>query len=407
MPIFNLTPAYGDTHGLLTRVDPSEAIPSPGTSADNRMVAKKRSYRDDTIGRHRKLAGRLAVPRPVYNEGNCVAEYSSPHLRSPISHVRSSLWGLDLSGSMQGAGGVGGLLAERHTSGTAATYHPTYDGNGNVSEYLAADGTTAAHFEYDPFGNTVVNTDTANQFAYRFSTKPLDSQSGLYYYAYRYYDPQTGRWPARDPIEEIGGINLYGFVLNAPINYFDVSGQYASSLNGLTPAELLALGLIGGGAATIPLVVNPPSLPDIEIPDILPTPKPRPAPKPEPPPSPQPTPVPPPIPPPSPPEPEDEEPNCCKPCTPKIGTMMYEKAPGNSRMNGFHAPNAQNPNGIDHVKYWRMNQVPFSDTNPKACECKWNRDGTDDNTLTPMPGAIPGGPPSIVEGPTLGGGKLR
>jgi len=44
------------------------------------------------------------------------------------------------------------------------------------------------------------------------------------YYAYRYYDPQTGRWPSRDPIEEEGGINLYGFVENDGINWYDVSG---------------------------------------------------------------------------------------------------------------------------------------------------------------------------------------
>ena len=62
-----------------------------------------------------------------------------------------------------------------------------------MSEYLAANGTIAAHFEYDPFGNTVFNTDTSNQFAYRFSTKLRDSETGLYYYGYRYYDPVTGR----------------------------------------------------------------------------------------------------------------------------------------------------------------------------------------------------------------------
>jgi RHS repeat-associated protein len=131
---------------------------------------------------------------------------------------------------MQGAGGVGGMLAERHHSGSATNYYPTYDGNGNVSEYLAADGTVAAHFEYDPFGNTVVNTDSSNLFACRFSTKPLDSETGLYYYGYRYYDPLTGRWPSRDPIEEEGGLNLYGFVGNDGIGTIDLLGNQACSL---------------------------------------------------------------------------------------------------------------------------------------------------------------------------------
>jgi hypothetical protein len=44
------------------------------------------------------------------------------------------------------------------------------------------------------------------------------------YYAYRYYDPVTGRWPSRDPIQERGGINLYGFVGNAAVNRWDKLG---------------------------------------------------------------------------------------------------------------------------------------------------------------------------------------
>jgi RHS repeat-associated protein len=46
------------------------------------------------------------------------------------------------------------------------------------------------------------------------------------YYGYRYYDPVTGRWPSRDPIEEEGGINLYGFVGNDGVNRIDVYGLY-------------------------------------------------------------------------------------------------------------------------------------------------------------------------------------
>jgi RHS repeat-associated protein len=75
----------------------------------------------------------------------------------------------------------------------------------------------------------VVNTDTGNLFAYRFSTKPLDSETGLYYYGYRYYDPATGRWPSRDPIGEMGGINLYGFVGNDGITKIDLLGLSISN----------------------------------------------------------------------------------------------------------------------------------------------------------------------------------
>jgi hypothetical protein len=45
------------------------------------------------------------------------------------------------------------------------------------------------------------------------------------YYGYRFYDPETGRWPSRDPIGERGGVNLYGFVGNNSIYGIDYLGQ--------------------------------------------------------------------------------------------------------------------------------------------------------------------------------------
>ena len=90
-----------------------------------------------------------------------------------------------------------------------------------------------AHYEYDPFGRNTVSTGTlATSFAHRFSTKPVDGPTGLYYYGHRYYDPVTGRWPSRDPIEEQGGINLYGFVQNNPGMYLDYNGLDAIILIG-------------------------------------------------------------------------------------------------------------------------------------------------------------------------------
>jgi integrase/recombinase XerD len=46
-------------------------------------------------------------------------------------------------------------------------------------------------------------------------------------YGYRYYNPQLGRWPSRDPIQERGGLNLYGFVGNSGVNQLDALGLYA------------------------------------------------------------------------------------------------------------------------------------------------------------------------------------
>ena len=177
------------------------------------------TYRYDSQSRRiSKKVGSGTSTVYFYDGWNPIAEYSGTTL------VKGYLWGMDLmSGSMQGAGGVGGFLAVNDGS---ATYYPTYDGNGNVSEYLDSTGAVVAHYEYDPFGNTTVSTGTkAADFSHRFSTKPLDAETGLYYYGYRYYDPATGRWPSRDPIEEAGGVNIYAFVFNNSYFWYDYLGR--------------------------------------------------------------------------------------------------------------------------------------------------------------------------------------
>jgi RHS repeat-associated protein len=123
------------------------------------------------------------------------------------STVTRNVWGLDLDGTLQGAGGVGGLLAVVKDDGV---FLPTCDANGNVTEYVATNGAVAAHYDYSPFGEIVVSTGPlADTFTHWFSTKPWCAVTGLSEYQYRKYRPDIGRWMSRDPIEELGGDNLY------------------------------------------------------------------------------------------------------------------------------------------------------------------------------------------------------
>jgi len=109
------------------------------------------------------------------------------------------------------------------------TYHFGYNGNGNVGQLVnAADGAIVAHYEYDPYGNTIfADGDYADDNIYRFSTKYFDVEIGLYYYGYRYYSADLGRWISQDPLEENGGVNLYCFTLNAPVFNIDSLGEFA------------------------------------------------------------------------------------------------------------------------------------------------------------------------------------
>jgi RHS repeat-associated protein len=113
------------------------------------------------------------------------------------------MWGTDLSGSPQGAGGVGGLLEVSYYGSTTTNCFPAYDGNGNVAALVnAADGTTVANYEYGPFGEVIRSTGPmARNNPLLFSTKYYDLESGLYYYGYRFYNPSTGIWPNRDPMQ--------------------------------------------------------------------------------------------------------------------------------------------------------------------------------------------------------------
>jgi RHS repeat-associated protein len=162
-----------------------------------------------------------------YHGWNLIAEYTADSGWTNEDLDFNYTWGLDLSQSLQGAGGVGGLLvAEKVSTGNTDEYYPTYDGNGNVSEFINSSGTQVPHYEDDAFGNqlSLSSGSLKDLFAHRFSTKYHDEETGFYYYGYRYYDPVTGRWPSRDPIEERGGINLYGMVGNDAVGRWDYLG---------------------------------------------------------------------------------------------------------------------------------------------------------------------------------------
>ncbi len=134
---------------------------------------------------------------------------------------KSYVWGIDISGSEQGAGGVGGLLM---ASDGSVIHFPAYDGNGNITAYTDGSSALAASYEYSPFG--ALTASSGSTFSpFRFSTKCYNTLTGLYYYGFRYYSPRFARWINRDPIGENGGINLYTMVGNDAVNNIDNDGR--------------------------------------------------------------------------------------------------------------------------------------------------------------------------------------
>jgi len=166
--------------------------------------------------------------RYVY-DGRLVVQERDANNLALVSYTR----GNDLSGSMQEAGGIGGLLARTDhstlNSQLSTSPHAYYhaDGNGNVTALVGTNGVMLARYHYDPYGTTLsASGPLAEANLYRFSSKEWHPNSGLIYYLYRYYDPVLQRWLNHDPLQEKGGLNLYGFVNNDSLNKADTDGQW-------------------------------------------------------------------------------------------------------------------------------------------------------------------------------------
>ena len=156
----------------------------------------------------------------VWDGNNIVLE--KVDFANGTSRTFEYFWGVDKSGSEQGAGGVGGLLA---VSMDGVFYIPCYDHNGNIILYVSETGSIAAQYTYDPYGNIIESSGPlADVFSFGFSTQYHDRETGMVGYKRRFYRPDLGRWLNRDPIEENGGENLYCWCKNSPPYRFDRIG---------------------------------------------------------------------------------------------------------------------------------------------------------------------------------------
>ena len=132
-------------------------------------------------------------------------------------------------------GGIGGLLSMTDSTGS---YSYIYDGKGNVVALVNASGADVAKYRYDEFG-VLAGQSTSFVQPYQFSTKMYYPGFGLNYYGYRFLNAGIGHWMSRDPLGEAGGLNLYGFVGNSPMNAVDAWGLWYIDLN-------MSLGYVGG-----------------------------------------------------------------------------------------------------------------------------------------------------------------
>jgi RHS repeat-associated protein len=144
-------------------------------------------------------------------------------------------------------------------------YYLIYDQVGSLRLVADAAGNVVKSIEYDSFGNVLTDSNLSFEIPFGFSGGLHDRDTGLVRFGYRDYDPDVGRWTAKDPIFFAGGdTDLYGYVLNDPVNLIDpagkygvggaiiggIAGGYGGFLSGIQSGNITA-GIIGGVAGAV------------------------------------------------------------------------------------------------------------------------------------------------------------
>jgi RHS repeat-associated protein len=151
-----------------------------------------------------------------------------------VSPTTTSIFAYDGDNLVETVGSTGGVVA-RYTQqqnideplamqrGTTTSYYEQ-DGLGSVTSLTNAAGALAQTYTYDSFGNQTASSGSLTNF-FRYTGREFDTETGLYYFRARYFDPTTGRFLSEDPIGFDGdGTDFYAYVENDPTTSIDPFG---------------------------------------------------------------------------------------------------------------------------------------------------------------------------------------
>jgi RHS repeat-associated protein len=149
-------------------------------------------------------------------------------LNSTNGVIRTFSWGLDLSGTVGDAGGIGGLVGIRNYI-PGSNYLVRSNGRGDVTEVRRTNGTVVASYQFSPWGQILNQTNTLNQ-SLRYSTRITHARSGYVCFLGRWYSGDTGQFLSRDPSGEAGGLALYAAFAANPVNNIDADGRVVDTI---------------------------------------------------------------------------------------------------------------------------------------------------------------------------------
>jgi len=163
------------------------------------------SFKYDPFGRRIYKSSSSGTSIFAYDQGNVIEEVNGSgavvaryadtlHIDDPLAMVRSS----------------------------ATSYYET-DGLGTVTSLSNSAGSLAQTYTFDAFGKQTASSGSLTN-PFKFTGREFDTETSLYYYRARYYDPQPGRFLSEDPLGFGQGVNFYAYVANNPINLIDPTG---------------------------------------------------------------------------------------------------------------------------------------------------------------------------------------
>jgi RHS repeat-associated protein len=230
-------------------IDGNEEVPTQGLTYiydyENKLIQVKdgttviADYQYDPFGRRIKKTVGTEITWFVYDGPNIVTEYTETGGNWVLKNAYTHTLGIDDPLSIQQGGNF---------------YYYLKDGLGSITGITDNTGVMVKTYRYKAFGEIYAQSGTFNQ-PFAFTGRESDSESGLYFYRARYYDPKAGRFLTKDPIGFAGGdVNLFRMVQNNPVNYTDPSGLiYAEQFAGygaITGTIISATGSVFLDAAT-------------------------------------------------------------------------------------------------------------------------------------------------------------